>query len=95
MEGEISIFSVKKQKRVFFHETLPGMIQEEFERRTKVKSAKNGDDEIDIAQITRETSNVLYSCHTVKGIDELEGFYLVGDEQGNINKYYMDLNLQK
>ena len=37
----------------------------------------------------------MYSCHTVKSISELEGMYLVGDEQGNVNKYMMDLNTHK
>ena len=63
------------------------------ERRNQVR--KEGDDEVDLAQMQRETSNVMYSCHTVKGVSELDGFYLVGDEQGNVNKYQMDYSSQK
>jgi len=88
MEGEISIFSIKRQQRIFFHETIPGIINAEKERRELV----NKDDDIDLNKLAKETSNIMYGCHTVKGCEELEGVYLVGDEQGNVNKYRMDLN---
>lgn len=86
MEGEISIFSIKKNKRIFFHETIPGICAEEKERRELV----NKDDHVDLNKLLKETHNIMYSCHTVKGVEEHEGIYLVGDEQGNVNKYKMD-----
>lgn len=32
MEGEISMFSVKKQTRIFYYDTLPDIINSEIER---------------------------------------------------------------
>ena len=40
MKGEISVFSVKRQQRIFFHETLPGKI----EQIIKDKKVAEGDD---------------------------------------------------
>ena len=86
MEGEISIFSIKREKRLFFQETIPAMVKAEYERRTLVKT----DEEVDLNQIQKETSNVMYGCLAVKSPEHLQDHYLVGDEHGNTMKYTFD-----
>jgi len=49
MEGEISIFSVKRQERIFYHETLPGIIEAEVALRKNAKP----DDDIDLNLLTK------------------------------------------
>jgi len=88
MDGEISMFSVKRQERVFHYETRPGMINAEKELRERTRP----DDDIDLEQIKKETSNIMYACHTVKRNSEYDGVYLIGDEQGDIGMYKMDYN---
>ena len=55
MEGQISLFSVKRQQRIFFHESIPGMVQEEYERQTLV----NTDHTVSLDQIRKDTTNIM------------------------------------
>lgn len=67
------------------------MIKTEYDLRVNA----HPDDDIDLNQVTKEVSNVIYCSHTVKGVDALEGVYLIGDELGNISKYKMDYTKQE
>ena len=87
IEGEISMFSVKQQKRVFHHETLPALIQTIHD--AKVKST--ADEDVDLNKIIKETSNIIFGCYTAKA-ENRHGYVLIGDQQGDISKIKVDYN---
>jgi WD40 repeat protein len=81
INGEISVFSVKRQQRVLLHETLPELIRKRDELRAQVI-----DDYSDDKENKKEISNILYSVTSVKGLPDEEGTFLVGGEDQNILK---------
>jgi WD40 repeat protein len=88
MEGEIMMVSVKRQMSIFMHDTLPALRDE----RKKLLEANNldGIKEKELKEID-QISNQLWACTSVKGVEQLDGHFLVGDELGQIIKYKMDL----
>lgn len=93
MEGEIGMFSVKRQKMNFYHPTLPALIEEKTKALQMMNTDSLKDEELE--NLTQTTSNMLYSCIAVKGIDDLEGQFLIGDEQGVITKYSKEFEQHK
>lgn len=90
MTGEISIYSVKRQERVYFHETL----QDKIENLVRDKRVSQGDDftPADEKMIRTETKNIMYNVHTVKGDRDEEGVFLVGMLDGEVNKIKADFD---
>ena len=79
------MISVKQQKRIFYHETLPALVQTIHD--AKMKST--ADEDVDLNKIIKETSNIIFGCYTVKAEDK-HGYVLIGDQQGDISKIKVD-----
>lgn len=94
MEGEISIYSVKRQERVFFHETL----QEKIENLVQAKKFGSAADEFtekDERILRAETKNIMYNVHTYKEVDknrDEEGVFMIGMLDGEVNKIKADFD---
>lgn len=71
--------SVKRQMSIFMHDTLPAIKDE----RRKLLEANNldGVKEKELKEIDL-ISNQLWACISVKGVEHLDGHFLVGDELG-------------
>ena len=94
MDGEISIYSVKRQERVFFHETL----QEKIENLVQAKKFGSAADEFtekDERILRAETKNIMYNVHTYKEVDknrDEEGVFMIGMLDGEVNKIKADFD---
>ena len=90
MKGEISVFSVKRQQRIFYHETLPGKI----EQIVADKKVAEGDDFS--AQKEKEirlgTNNTIYNVHSITTSPEDEDCFFVGEQDGNFSMIKSDFD---
>ena len=87
MGGEISIYSIKRQERVYFHETLG----EKIESLVQNKKVSLGDDFTaeDEKMIRNETKNMIYNVHSVRKED---GVFLIGMLDGEVYKIKADFD---
>ena len=94
LAGEFSVFSVKRQERIFYHDSLPEL------EATRAANALPEEAKYDMPvapseaakQEDAEVSNIMYCVRTVKGVEEEENVFLVGAEDANVTKYKINYN---
>ena len=81
IDGIIQIYSIKQQKRVFIHDTLPHIRQEtiDFEEKALTPESKK---KVDYKTINMMATNIMHSCFVMKAEGESHNHYLVGNENG-------------
>ena len=90
LRGEISVFSVKRQQRIFFHETLPGKV----EQLVADKKLAEGDNFSEQAEkeIRLGTNNTIYNVHALSKSPADEDCFFVGQLDGAFSKIKSDFD---
>jgi len=81
IKGEISVFSVKRQQRIFFHETLPGRIESVIADK-KLIEGDTFSDQME-KEIRLGTNATIYNVHALTKAPEDEDCFMVGMIDGN------------
>ena len=90
--GEFSVFSVKRQERIFYHDSIPEL------EKVKADNALPAEANYDIVKApadeyhSDQVSNIMYCVRTVKGVEDEENVFLVGAEDANVTKYKINYN---
>lgn len=93
INGEISIFCTNRQKRTFYHDTIPELMAQDKENRLppEAQETLQPDPRKKAVRDNREDfSNIMYCCKTVKGPEGSDPQFLVGCEDKNILKINID-----
>jgi len=95
LAGEFSVFSVKRQERIFHHDSIPEL------EATRAANALPPEAKYDIPVPAShvyepvnggEVSNIMYCVRSVKGVEDEENVFLVGAEDANVTKYKINYN---
>lgn len=91
IEGEIFIYATERQKKVFTHETLPGIIAE-WESNKKPIEEGFVDPTKKVAADERVPTNIIYVAKGLKDIPGEENCFLLGAQDTQVSKYKKSFN---
>lgn len=78
IEGEIFIYATERQKKVFTHETLPGIIKEWEENRKPIEEGFIDPTKKEKFEDLRVPTNIIYVAKGLKNIPGEENCFLLG-----------------
>lgn len=84
------MFSVKRQERIFFHETLPGRIEQVLSDQ-KLIQGDNFSDDME-KSIRGGTNATIYNVHALTKNQEDDDCFMIGQLDGNFSKIKSDFD---